>query len=295
MRPTRSPAWTIREAPAQRSARRLRDDVAHHESLLGERWRRGGREARRCPPRGGHRHCDVPDHRADELVLGQRRGRRRQDELAVAEHDDVVADLEDLLEMVRDVEDRDAAGDERAYALEQPAHAVAFERRGRLVEQQDARTSRERAGDLDDLALLDGERGALHVGVDVEVPLAQDSARLGAHRAPVDDTAAARLAAEEDVLGDRELGDDHRVLEDGGDAASPGADVANGGAGSPSKRTSPASGASSPQRIETSVDLPAPLRPTRPRQRPGWSAVSTLRSACVLPKRLLTPIASTTG
>ena len=62
---------------------------------------------------------------------------------------------------------------------------------------------------------------------------------------------------------------------------------ASAGAGPPSKRTSPVSGASSPDRIETSVDLPAPLRPTSPRQRPGWIAMSTPRSARVLPNCLL--------
>ena len=86
-----------------------------------------------------------------------------------------MTDLEDLLEVVRDVQNRDTAGDERANAVEEPAHPVTLERRGRLVEQQDARTSRERAGDLDDLTLLDGERRALDAGVDVEVPLAQDA------------------------------------------------------------------------------------------------------------------------
>src|SRR5580704_14742938 len=67
------------------------------------------------------------------------------------------------------------------------------------------------------------------------------------------------------------------------------------GAGRPSRRTSPASGATRPDRIETRVDLPAPLRPTRPRQRPGCRLRSTPRSACVLPNRLWIPAASTAG
>src|SRR5580704_16486627 len=67
------------------------------------------------------------------------------------------------------------------------------------------------------------------------------------------------------------------------------------GAGCPSRRTSPASGGYRPDRIETRVDLPAPLRPTRPRQRPGCRLRSTPRSARVLPNRLWIPAASTAG
>src|SRR5580693_7287033 len=50
-----------------------------------------------------------------------------------------------------------------------------------------------------------------------------------------------------------------------------------------------------PLRMETSVDFPAPLRPTRPRQRPGSRLRSTPRNAWVLPNRLWIPAASTAG
>ena len=58
------------------------------------------------------------------------------------------------------------------------------------------------------------------------------------------------------------------------------------GAGCPSNSTSPSSAAVIPDRIETIVDLPAPLRPTRPRHRPGYRPRSTPCSARVLPNRL---------
>ena len=104
--------------------------------------------------------------------MGQGRGRRGQDHFSVTQHDHVLTDLEDLLEMVRDVEDRDSAGHEGTHSVEEPAYSVALECRGRLVEQEDARASHERAGDLDDLTLLNGERATLDAGVHVEVPLA---------------------------------------------------------------------------------------------------------------------------
>src|SRR5580692_2326691 len=67
------------------------------------------------------------------------------------------------------------------------------------------------------------------------------------------------------------------------------------GAGWPSKLTSPASGGTMPLRMETSVDLPAPLRPTRPRHRPGCRLSPTPRRAYVLPNRLWIPAALATG
>src|SRR5205814_2257915 len=57
----------------------------------------------------------------------------------------------------------------------------------------------------------------------------------------------------------------------------------------------PLSPGSRPVRIETSVDLPAPLRPTNACTSPGSTRRSTLSSATVAPKRLLMPVASTTG
>ena len=67
------------------------------------------------------------------------------------------------------------------------------------------------------------------------------------------------------------------------------------GAGCPSNSTSPSSAAVIPDRIETIVDLPAPLRPTRPRHRPGYRPRSTPCSARVLPNRLWIPAALATG
>ena len=114
------------------------------------------------------------------IELGHGRG---DDPLPVAEHGRSVADLVDLLEMVRDVEDRDAARLDAADALEQPLDRVRLERRGRLVEDQEARADRERARDLDDLLLLDRELGGGLVDVEVEAPLEQQLPSLPAQLA----------------------------------------------------------------------------------------------------------------
>ena len=53
--------------------------------------------------------------------------------------------------------------------------------------------------------------------------------------------------------------------------------------------SSPASASGCPAIVLTSVDLPAPLSPTRPTTSPAWTSKSTPSSACTAPKRLLTP------
>ncbi len=76
---------------------------------------------------------------------------------AVAQHHGVIGDLQRLLEVVGDVDDRDAAGREVADDLEQHLDLGGAERRGRLVHDEDARVDRQRAGDLDDLLLAEAQ------------------------------------------------------------------------------------------------------------------------------------------
>src|SRR5688500_18112000 len=50
-----------------------------------------------------------------------------------------------------------------------------------------------------------------------------------------------------------------------------------------------------PEIVFTSVDLPAPLSPTRPTTSPACTSKSTPSSACTAPKRLLTPWRASRG
>ena len=50
-----------------------------------------------------------------------------------------------------------------------------------------------------------------------------------------------------------------------------------------------------PDMMETRVDLPAPLRPTNPKQRPGRRDTLTSRKATVLPNCFEMETASTAG
>src|SRR5450756_2514120 len=65
--------------------------------------------------------------------------------------------------------------------------------------------------------------------------------------------------------------------------------------GSPSISTVPWSGACAPARILTSVDLPAPLAPTKPCTSPLRKATDTLFKAVMAPNLLVTPVTLTRG
>ena len=91
----------------------------------------------------------------------------RRDVLAVAQHGDAVAIVEDLRHAMRDVDDRDALGGQRAHDLEQDLRLALGQRGGRLVEDQHAAVERQRLGDLDQLLLRDRERAHQRGGIDV--------------------------------------------------------------------------------------------------------------------------------
>ena len=98
------------------------------------------------------------DHPSDQLVAIELRDRRsRRGVPAVAEDGDTIADREDLLELVRNVEDRDALAPQAPDRLEERLGLVERDRGGRLVEEQDARVQRQGAGDFDQLLLCRAE------------------------------------------------------------------------------------------------------------------------------------------
>ena len=108
---------------------------------------------------------------------------------------------------MRDVDDAEALRAEPADHLEEEVGLALGERGGRLVEDDDARRRRRRAGDGDDLALGDREGFDDRLGVERDAEPVEKRAGLAVHAAIVDEAEAAdRLAAEEDVLGDAEIG-----------------------------------------------------------------------------------------
>ena len=143
----------------------------------------------------------------------------RHDVAPVAEDGRAVAQLEDLVEAVADEQDRDAAVAQPADDAEQPLDLVGGQRRGRLVEDQDARLDRQRLRDLDELLVGHRQAADRRADVELDVELLEQRLRLPARRAPVEQAEpAGRRVADEDVLGDRQVGEEPRLLVDDRDA-----------------------------------------------------------------------------
>ena len=140
--------------------------------------------------------------------------------LPSAEDGDPVGDLEDLVELVGDEDDRGAPVDQRAHDRDELLGLLRRQDRRGLVEDQDVGAAVERLEDLD--ALADADRQILDQCVRIHL----EAMALG----DLDDPGPCRLAvkcpegalrvldAEHDVLGDGEDRHEHEVLVDHADA-----------------------------------------------------------------------------
>ena len=99
----------------------------------------------------------APDHQARHVYLLEFSGRSRRDALAVAQYRDDVGNRFDLLQSMRDVENRDARGLEFADATQQCGRLDLSQRRARLVEDDDPARRREGARYLRQLPMCDRE------------------------------------------------------------------------------------------------------------------------------------------
>ena len=88
-----------------------------------------------------------------------------------------------------------------------------------------------------------------------------------------------RLPVDEQVLGDRQLADDRGVLIDARDALAPRVAIGDRRRGLAVEAHVAGVGRRRPVSIETSVDLPAPLRPTSACDSPGSTREARRRSA----------------
>ena len=160
----------------------------------------------------------APEHQLDHRLLRQLAAGVRRDDVAVAHDGDLVGDLEDLLEVVRDVDDADAVVAQPSDVREEALDLGRAERRGRLVEDDELGARRQRAGDLDGLLLGHAElaRRAVEVAADADQlePLLRQPARV----APGDGAEAAGQAAEQHVLDHAQVARDLALLRDQADA-----------------------------------------------------------------------------
>ena len=133
--------------------------------------------------------------------------------LPAAEHRDPVGDLEHLVQLVRDEDDRHPLGDEAAEDLEELDGLLRRQHGGRLVEDEDVGAAVQRLEDLDALLLTDRDVPDARARVDVEAELIGELADAALGGGRVEQHAVpARLRREHDVLGDGHHRDQHEVL-----------------------------------------------------------------------------------
>ena len=142
-------------------------------------------------------------------------GPLRGDAAPVADDRELLADLEDLFELVAHEQGRDSAFLQVEDDAEQRVDLARGERRRRLIHDDELCVAHERAGDRDELLLGDGEATDLLVEIDLEVDLGDGLFGDATHPAPVDELAVGReFAREGEVLEDRKIGEDREVLVD---------------------------------------------------------------------------------
>ena len=146
----------------------------------------------------------APDHHADDRCYAGGRGVDGADIFAVTQHRDPVGDLLQLVHLVRDIDDADAAALQLADDLEQLRDLGAVERGRRLVHDQHARVEGQGLGDLHHLLLGDGETADDGARVDCEIEVREQRRGVAVELVVVEQQAerARRLAADEDVLRD---------------------------------------------------------------------------------------------
>ena len=157
-------------------------------------------------------------HRFGEVAFGEARELGRLHDTTVAQNRGTVAEVENLAKAVRDVDDGDAFA---AKAPEDGKEAVGLslrECRGWFVEDEHCRIVRQRLGDLDQLPLGKRQRAERGLGCDVEGHAIERGFAALSHRGGVEKPRPSRFAAEDDVLGDAEIGEKAQLLVDGRDA-----------------------------------------------------------------------------
>ena len=140
------------------------------------------------------------------------------DVTAVAQHGVAIAETENLVQPMRDEDDRQAFGLQRPHDAGEIGDLGFAQSRGRLVHDDEPRLHGERAGDLDELLLGDRKIAHLRHRIALEPDALGDGLRLLRHAPPAYEQLRAGFAADEHVLGDRHVGGEGELLVDRDDA-----------------------------------------------------------------------------
>ena len=163
--------------------------------------------------------CRAPTIASVSARLGPAREVGRGDFAAVAQHGGAVAEVEHLGEAVRHVEDGDAL---RPQAAQDREEALCFALRRAAPSARRGSAPSDRAASA--LAISTSCRSAsdrrptMRPGECARPSRASAVVRHAPHRADVEQPASPRLAAERDVLRDRQVRQEAQLLIDGGDA-----------------------------------------------------------------------------
>src|ERR1017187_6469362 len=161
-----------------------------------------GPPASRGPAHGGGAACPT-DHHADQLVGRSVGNIERADGFAVAQHGGAVANAEDLIHLVRDVDDGNAALLQLADHLEQAFGGVLAERAGGLVHQDDAGAHAQRPGERDQLGLANRKLRDHLACAAAQTDAVEEGAAEGVHFAEIDPGRFGETqVADDDVLAD---------------------------------------------------------------------------------------------
>ena len=160
-----------------------------------------------------------PDHQMRDLARVRRRPIERLDVPPVAQHGDPIGAAKDFVQLVRDVEDRDAPRQQPVDNAEQPLDFRFGERARRLVHDEDRRVLREGLGDFHKLLVAHAERSHGLLGPDVALQLGEQRGGGPLHRPVVEQAQGGPLfAAQKNIRRRRQVLDQVQLLVDDRDA-----------------------------------------------------------------------------
>ena len=163
-----------------------------------------------------------PGHHPNHRIRLERLDRQGADPAAVPQHREAVADGEDLLEPVRDVDDAHAVRAHPPDQIEQHVDLPLGEAGGGLVHDDDPRLEGHGLGDLHQLLLGGGKPGHGQARIQIRGQGLEQFGAAPVHFAGVLEPAPARFAAEKDVVRHVQVGAEVELLMDEGDALLPG-------------------------------------------------------------------------
>jgi hypothetical protein len=157
----------------------------------------------------------APHHSTNEIGGGQAFEWSVRHDSPIAHDRDPLAEGEDLIEPMRDEEQGGALGTEGAHHIEEAVDLGRRERGCRLVHDDDPRVERQRLDDLNDLLVCDGEASSRAVRVEWHPQAAHQPPDTAVHFGTVDPPPTGEgLTAHEDVLGNRQVGEQGGLLVD---------------------------------------------------------------------------------